>query len=121
MSHRKPDPADDPAYLYDMLQAARWVAEFVKGRTFDEFVNDVLLRSAVERQIEIVGEAAWRVSEATRAVNPAIPWTKIAGQRHRIIHEYGQLDYAILWRVATDHVPALIRELERIVPAPPTA
>jgi len=64
---------DDLAYLWDMLTAARAVVSFVQGRTLEDYLGDLLLRSAVERQVEIIGEAARRVSREFQDAHPEIP------------------------------------------------
>jgi uncharacterized protein with HEPN domain len=72
-----------------MLPAARAVSTFVVGRTLEQYEADLFFRSAVERQIEIIGEAARGMSEAFKTANPQIPWRPIMAQRHRLAHEYG--------------------------------
>lgn len=72
---------DDLAYLWDMLTAARAVVSFVQGRTLEDYLGDLLLRSAVERQVEIIGEAA-RVSREFQDAHPEIPWRPVQAQRH---------------------------------------
>lgn len=114
-----PPDKDDRAYLWDMLTAAKAVVDFVRGRTLDEYVADLLLRSAVERQVEIIGEAARRVSNEFQAAHPEIPWRPIQAQRHVLAHDYGEIKHDRIWRVAVEHVPALIALLEPLVPAPP--
>jgi uncharacterized protein with HEPN domain len=109
--------AGDAAYLRDMLQAARLVTEFVRGRSLEQYRADPLLRSAVERQIEIVGEAARRVSAEFRGANPHVPWRPIIAQRHILAHEYGEIDDPLVWRVALEHIPGLIPMLEALLPA----
>lgn len=121
---REPDPARDPAYLEDMLQAALAVKAFVVGRTREDYANNLLFRSAVERQVEIIGEAARRVSQQTKNDNSQVPWAPIQAQRHRIVHEYGELNDDLIWKVATIHVPALIDQIRQILPpdgSPPEA
>ena len=86
----RPDEADY-AYLWDMLDAALAVEEFVRDRTFQDYLSNRMLRGAVERHIEIVGEAARRVSEETRQAHPEIPWHAIVGQRNVLAHEYDQV------------------------------
>ena len=113
------DATRDPAWLLDMLTAARAVQSFVAGRTLEEYESDLLLRSAVERQVEIIGEAARGLSGAFKAAHPEIPWRPIMAQRHVLAHEYGQIDNALIWQVATVHVPALVRQIEPFVPPPP--
>jgi len=87
----RPD-AGDAAYLSDMLEACERVVEFIDGRTLEDYVSDAFLRSAVERQIEIVGEAARRVSEGFRDAHPEVPWRPIIAQRHILAHEYGEIE-----------------------------
>lgn len=99
-----------------MLNAAKAVQGFVNGRTFDEYMNDLLLRSAVERQIEIVGEAARGLSKQFREQHTDIAWRQIIAQRHRLAHEYGIVDDRIIWTVATVHVPRLIEQIEPLLP-----
>lgn len=119
MPRRQPDPAEDPAYLLDMLNACEAVITFVRGKTYKDYEGDLLLRSGVERQVEIIGEAARNVSKATRASAPHIPWVGIITQRHRVTHEYGQLRHETIWKVATVHAPALAERLREIIPSPP--
>ena len=110
---------DDLAYLWDMLSAANAVAGFVRGRTLEEYVAHLMLRSAVERQVEIIGEAARRVSPEFQRHHPEIPWRPIQAQRHVLAHDYGEIKHDRIWRVATVHIPALIELLKPLVPPPP--
>jgi uncharacterized protein with HEPN domain len=124
MPRDRDNPSLDPAWLLDMLTAARAVVSFVAGKTFTDYSADLLLRSAVERQVEIIGEAVRGISEAFKQAHPEIPWRPIMAQRHRLAHEYGEIDDALIWKVATVHVPALIAQIEPFVaqpPAPPPA
>jgi uncharacterized protein with HEPN domain len=110
---------DDNSYLWDMLMAARAVESFVRDRTVADYLDDLMLRSAVERQIEIIGEAARHISAAFQAAHIDIPWRPIQAQRHVLAHDYGEIRYERIWRVATVHIPALIRQLEPLLPSPP--
>ena len=114
-----PREQSDASYLQDMLTAARSVIEFVQNRTLEDYLRDNMLRSAVERQVEIIGEAAGVVSEAFQEQHPEIPWNKIIRQRHVLAHHYGEIEHERIWRVATDHIPELIAQLASLVPAPP--
>ncbi|MCA9288198.1 MAG: DUF86 domain-containing protein [Phycisphaerales bacterium] len=114
----RPD-AGDAALLLDMRNACDLVIRFVDGRTFDQYRTDPLLRSGVERQIEIVGEAARRISKAFRDAHPEIAWRPIVAQRHILAHEYGEVEDDLVWRVATTHIPALRALLDPLVPSPP--
>jgi len=111
--------AKDAAYLWDMLDAAHAVQSFVASRSFEDYERDRMLRGAVERHLEIIGEAANRVSRGFRAAHPEIPWRQIIAQRNVLTHEYGQIDDALIWRVVTARIPELISQLERIMPPLP--
>lgn len=110
---------DDAARLWDMLNASRHIVSFTQGRTFADYCDDLQFRSAVERQIEIIGEAARTVSDEFKEQHTIIPWRKIVVQRHVLAHEYGQIDNERLWGVATVHVPELISLLEPLIPPEP--
>lgn len=114
-------PKDDDAYLWDMLAAAHAVEIFVRGRSVADYLADLMLRSAVERQIEIIGEAARHVSTAFQAAHADIPWRPIQAQRHVLAHDYGEIRHERIWRVATMNIPELIGRLEPLVPPPPDA
>jgi uncharacterized protein with HEPN domain len=115
----RPDTADQ-ALLLDMLDSAKAVVEMVSGMTLAGYVADRRTRRAVEREVEIIGEAARSVSEEFRDSHAEIPWRKIMGQRHRLAHEYGEILDEVLWRVATVHVPELIESLRPLIqPLPP--
>lgn len=106
----------DAALLWDMLEAAREVRAFVDGVEVEAYLNDRMRQRAVERSVEIIGEAARGLSKATREAHPEIAWRPIIAQRHILAHEYAAVLPSRLWRVATVHVPELIARLERLVP-----
>lgn len=114
------DDRDDIAWLWDMLQACRHVETFVNTKSFDDYEDDLLLRSAVERQIEIIGVAARHVSSDFQDAHPEIAWKPVMAQRHVLAHDYGEINHGLVWRVATTHVPELIALLIPLVPAPPS-
>lgn len=112
----------DSDSLRDMLISARPVARCVSGRTFDEFVDDIQFQDSVIRRIEIIGEAARRVSEEVRNSLPNLPWGRMAGMRNPLIHGYDGIDLYLTWDTATSDVASLIELLERLLeredPAP---
>ncbi|MGE5612070.1 MAG: DUF86 domain-containing protein [Bacillota bacterium] len=114
-----PPEERDAAYLWDMLDAAKTVRSMIEGVAFDGYVRNRMLRLAVERAIEIIGEAACHVSPGFRQSHPDILWRGIMAQRHVLAHEYGDIDHELIWRVATVHIPDLIAKLEPLVPLPP--
>lgn len=114
------DSLADVAYLRDMLGAAREVVEFSSGKTWDQYQSQLLLRRAIERSVEIIGEAARNVSRLCQEKYAHIPWAKIVPARHRLAHEYDRIDDTIVWSIATRHVPELLKQLEAIVPPDPS-
>ena len=111
----------DAASLWDMLDAARAVAGFVASRRFHDYVQDRMLRGAVERHLEIIGEAAGRVSSGFREDHSEVPWRGVIGLRNVLAHEYGEIKHEKIWFVATEQLPALIEALEPLVPPGPDA
>jgi uncharacterized protein with HEPN domain len=109
----------DAAHLWDMLDAARAVQEFVACRSFSDYLADRMLRGAVERHLEIIGEAANRVSPSFREARPEIPWQRIVAQRNVLAHEYGEIEHTLVWRVATIRIPELIQQLQGLLPPLP--
>ncbi|MFQ5582793.1 MAG: DUF86 domain-containing protein [Mariprofundaceae bacterium] len=106
----------DAAYLWDMLQAAREIADMNSGVSYQAFIDDLKLMRATERGLEIAGEAARKVSSSFIAQHPQIAWHAIIGQRNIIAHEYGQIDYELLYRTVADDIPVLIQQLESLIP-----
>ena len=107
----RPDERD-AAYLWDMLRSARDAHELVTGTSRDSYLEDRIRRLALERALELVGEAARRVSEAFQSANPQIAWRSIIGQRNVLAHQYGAIDHERLYRTGTESIPALIALLE---------
>ncbi len=106
----------DKTRFQDMLNAARKAKNYVTGKERSALeADDFLLGFAVVRAVEIIGEAAGKVTPETRLAYPQISWMDMIGMRNRIVHEYLRVDYDIVWRVATEDVPELITELEKIL------
>lgn len=106
----------DPAYLLDVLLAARAAREFATALTWSQFEASRLHQYAVMKALETIGEAASRISAETRAAYPDLPWTHMIGMRHRLIHAYFDVDLRKVWDTVHDDLPPLIAALERIVP-----
>jgi uncharacterized protein with HEPN domain len=106
----------DINYVLDILEAVRLLQTFVAGVDQDTFENDLMRQAAVMRQLEIMGEAARRLSEETRLELSEIPWRQIIGMRNRLIHGYDDVDLAIVWDSVQNDLPLLIAQLEKVVP-----
>jgi uncharacterized protein with HEPN domain len=108
-------PEHDRTRVVDMLDSARAAVEMCRGMTYDQFESDRKTRRAVEREIEIIGEAANKVSEATRAASADVPWRKIIAQRHVLAHEYGEIQDELIWKLVQARLPDLIQMLEPLL------
>lgn len=106
-------PPEDDVLLRDMLDHARRAVVASEGRSREDLDREDLLAAGLERFIEVVGEAATKVSPATRAALPAIPWREIVGMRNRLVHGYASVDHDIVWTVVRRDLSALVHELER--------
>lgn len=106
----------DPAYLWDMLEAAREVETMLVDYDLAAFTADRVMMRAIERSVEIMGEAARRVSKAYRDTHTEIPWQEIIGQRNILAHEYGQIDHELLYKTATEDIPDLIAIIQNLLP-----
>ncbi len=110
----------DEVRLRDMLDEARRARRFVQGKTrADLDKDDQIVGFAVVRALEIIGEAANKVSQETRDTFPQVRWSDIIGMRHRMIHDYANVDYDIVWDVVIYDLPALIAALEALFPDQP--
>ena len=106
---------DDLMRIRHMLDHAREAVEMQGGKPPEDLEQNRMLQLALVRLIEIVGEAATRVSDAGQKRYPSIPWRKACGMRNRLVHGYDRVDLKVLWDTITDDLPPLIAELERIL------
>jgi len=107
--------------LADVVEAARAIGDFTRGRTVDDFRADKLLKSGVYWQFALVGEALSQLRRTDPAVLDEISESnRIIAFRNPIIHGYAKIDDEITWRIVRDKLPTLLTEAERLLsPAPP--
>ena len=105
----------DEVRLRHMLDAAKKAFEYFQGKSRRDLDADELRVLAVTRLIEILGEAAKNVSDATKKQSPDVRWKEIAGTRDRLIHGYFDVDLDILWQITTADLPVLIEQLEKLL------
>jgi uncharacterized protein with HEPN domain len=108
----KASPKSQDAYLHDMLEAAKLIRRYTDGVTFDEFWQDSEKRDAVALRITVLGESAQKIDKATEATLASIPFKGIRGMRNRIAHDYGAVDFKIVWAVTQQEIGPLITALE---------
>ncbi len=107
---------DDTIPMRHMLDHAREVVAMVRGRVRRDVDTDRMLQLSITRILEIIGEAANRVTQQGRAQYPDIPWQDVINTRNRIIHGYDTVNYDIVWKIINDELPVLIVALERALP-----
>ena len=106
----------DLAYLADILQAAKLALRFVEGMTYEAFAEDEKTQAAVIRELEIIGEAAGRVSTEFVVSHPELPWRQMVSMRNRMIHGYDDIDLVIVWRALRLNLPDLIDLITPLIP-----
>ena len=110
---------DDAIRLRHMLDAAREAISFTRGVRRVDLNQDRKLELALVKDVEIIGEAAFQISQSTRDSLPGIPWDDIIGMRHRLVHAYFDINLDILWQTIQNDLPPLVVELERALPREP--
>jgi uncharacterized protein with HEPN domain len=109
---------DARCYLWDALKAAEAVQSFLRGKTYEAFVEDDLLRSAVERQLEIIGEALSQLAKADpQMVGSISELARIVAFRNILVHGYAAIDYDTVWRLIEDKLPKLQANLTMLLRA----
>ena len=109
-------PPEDDALLLDMLVAAKEAVAITRGVSFAEFERQRVLRLAIERLIQNIGEAGSRLSSPARERIPALPGHDIISMRHRLVHDYRQVRADRLWDVVETVLEDLIRAIEPMLP-----
>jgi uncharacterized protein with HEPN domain len=107
---------DDRVYLGHMLDMTRRAVQAIESKSKAQYDADDILRLGLTHLVQVIGEAARKVSDEFRLQHPEIPWRNIVGMRHRIVHDYMSVDEDILWQVVTDDLPSLLPQLEHLLP-----
>lgn len=107
---------DDWIYVGHMLEMSRKAINAAQNKTREEYDRDDVLVMALAHFIQVVGEAAGKVSNEFQEKNSQIPWHQIIGMRHRIVHDYMNVDEDVLWEVVNHDLPTLIQDLGKLVP-----
>ena len=102
-------------YLTDIVEAAQAIARFVMGESYYEFEQDEMMNSAVLQKLTVIGEAASRLPKEFTSRFPEIPWVDIIGFRNIAVHEYFAIRWDIAWTAATEEVPVLKEQVEKIL------
>ena len=106
----------DPETLLDIATFARRALEFSRGTDRRGLAENLLVQSAVLHQLMVIGEAVKRLSDSFRNDHPFIPWSKIAGMRDNLIHDYLGVDLDQVWDTVERDLPALLEYIEPLLP-----
>jgi len=98
-----------------MLESAKEARHFAEGKSRKDLQSNRMIVLAILKAVEIIGEAASKVSEETRELYPEIPWSGIVAMRNRLIHVYFDIDLERVWDTITDDLPPLISSLGKII------
>jgi uncharacterized protein with HEPN domain len=101
--------------VIDILSCIERIQEYTSGMSFEDFANDSRTSDAVLRNIMVIGEAANRTPNDFRMLHPEIEWSKIIRSRNIVSHDYDDVDYSIIWKIITVHLPANQKSLELIL------
>ena len=105
---------NDLSFLIDIVDCIMDINEFTNGIKFYEFEKDKMRKLAVERQLEIIGQAANKISKDTQDILENIPWKNIIGLRNKLAHDYGEILAERIWFISKNSIQDLLKELEKI-------
>jgi len=111
MPHREPEK-----YLYDMLSSCEFLLDFTAGKTINDYIKDRAFRSALERELQIIGEALIQLEDVAPEIAEQIPeYQNIIGFRHVLVHGYANLDPATVWNVVETKLESLAKKLKSLL------
>jgi uncharacterized protein with HEPN domain len=105
---------NDLSYLIDIADCVIDINDFTKSIVYNEFEKDKMRKLAVERQLEIIGQAASKISKETQDTLKTIPWGKIIGLRNKLAHDYGEILAERIWNISKTSIQELLNEIEKI-------
>jgi uncharacterized protein with HEPN domain len=106
---------DDISRIHHIIEASETAIEFTKGRKRSDLDSDIMLGLALVRLLEIVGEAAWGVSEGLRSRHPQIAWREMASMRNRLIHGYFDVNQDTVWQTVSTELQPLVGQLRELL------
>jgi len=105
---------NDLSFLIDIIDCIMDIQDFTNGIQFHEFEKDKMRKLAVERQLEVIGQAANKISKETQNTLDNIPWGNIIGLRNKLAHDYGEILAERIWIISRNSIQELLKELEKI-------
>ena len=105
----------DLGYVWDIYESCGEIIEFLGSLPYVEYERNKILRYAIERKLEIIGEAANRIRKEFREQSAHVAWRKAIGLRNVLIHEYGEVRHEIIYSIAKHNVPILLEQMKQIL------
>jgi uncharacterized protein with HEPN domain len=105
---------NDLSYLIDIVDCIMDINEFTQSVLYHDFEQDKMRKLAVERQLEVIGQAANKISKETQDQIKNVPWGNIIGLRNKLAHDYGEILAERIWNISKSSVPELLREIEKL-------
>lgn len=106
---------DDSTRLKHMRDAAQKAIQFAQSKTRNDLESDEMLALSLVKCIEILGEAASRITREKQNQFPQIPWAEIIGMRNRLVHAYFQINFDVVWDTVTQNLPVILPEIEKMI------
>ena len=109
-------PLKLPKYLFDIRQACAFIKQFVSGKSLAQYISDPMLKAAVERKLEIIGEAVGQIAKLDPSIATRITAAKrIVGFRNLLIHNYWDVADDLVWGIVETHLPVLDAEVDELL------
>ena len=105
---------NDLSYLIDIIDCIMDINEFTESIELHQFEKDKMRKLAVERQLEVIGQAANKIGTETQKTLKNIPWKNIIGLRNKLAHDYGEILAERIWKISKSSIQGLLTELEKI-------
>jgi uncharacterized protein with HEPN domain len=109
-------PKDNWIYVGHILDTCLQAQEILTGKSRTDYDREIVLRLALTHLVHVIGEAAQQVTQEFQASYPQIPWREIIGMRHRIVHDYLNVDEDVVWEVVKTNLPELVNIIETLLP-----
>jgi uncharacterized protein with HEPN domain len=106
---------EDTVYIKEIIEIIELIENSLKEKIKQDLMNDLNLRDATIRRIEIIGEATKNISKEVRNKHPEVTWKKIAGTRDNVIHRYFNVDLEIIWNIVSENIPQLKKQMNDIL------
>lgn len=105
----------DLTFLIHIRDSLREARSFIRGVSYESFLENRMVQNAVMRSLEVAGEASRRVSPQFRRAHPEVPWRLMGDFRNKLIHDYFALDLEIIWKTAAEDAPILLAQIEELI------